>query len=137
MAKRAAKAAATKPAKSKPKQAGELQTEAVPTRRPAKSKAKKGGGGSEKIETTAAVVMGSPKADVRETMKKNFADEVSRLSERVDKAEAELNTAKEKLKERRGEFTKLSRSLRESTKLLADLTAGRPVPRDLFSDKED
>lgn len=134
MAKKAAKAAA-KPGKSKPKQAGELQTEAVPTRRPAKPKAKKGG--AEKIESAEAVVLGSPTASVRETMKKNFADEVSRLSERVDKAEAELNTAKEKLKERRGEFSKLSRQLREVTKTLADLTAGRPVPRDLFSDKED
>lgn len=111
--------------------ATKLKTGGAEARRPEKSKSKKGG--AEKIADVAQVLKGIPGPSKIEELRHEFSDTVSKLSEKVDKAELTLGEAKEQLKEARAEFNKLSRQLRDATKLLADITAGRAVPRDLFT----
>lgn len=69
----------------------------------------------------------------REQLKTDIANAVAKLSEQVERAEKDLNDAKEVLKEKRSGFNELARKLREESKLLADMVAGRPVPRNLFN----
>ena len=69
----------------------------------------------------------------REQLKTDIANAVAKLSEQVERAEKDLNDAKEVLKEKRSAFNELARKLREESKLLADMVAGRPVPRNLFN----
>lgn len=113
--------------------ASELKTGTAKVQKAAKAKPKKGGAELIKNAETASA-LSNPSNPQREQMKSEYADAVSRLSEQVDKAEAALNKAKDVLKQDRQEFNKLSDRLRAATKILADLTGGRPVPRDLFSE---
>lgn len=129
MAKKASASAGAKTAGK----ASELKTGTAKVQKAAKAKPKKGGADLISSAQTAAALT-QPSNAKREEMKRDYADSVSRLSEQVDRAEASFNNAKEKLKQERQEFNKLNSRLREATKILADLTGGRPVPRDLFSE---
>lgn len=99
-------------------------------KKPAKAKAKKGG--APIITPNTGADREVAPASKREQLKTDIANAVAKLSEQVERAEKDLNDAKEVLKEKRSAFNELARKLREESKLLADMVAGRPVPRTLF-----
>ena len=95
-----------------------------------KAKAQKGG--APVVTDTAATPREVVPANKREQLKNEVADAVARLTEQAEKADAAVAIAKEELKEARAKANELGRKLRDESKLLSDLVAGRAVPRTLF-----
>jgi hypothetical protein len=108
-----------------------LSTGAGAMAKATKAKPKKGGASIITPETGADREVAP--VGKREQLKTDIANAVAKLSEQVERAEKDLNDAKEVLKEKRSAFNELARKLREESKLLADMVAGRPVPRNLFN----